>query len=495
MAAARGRPTTATATCSGFSTPPRSTVAADQKGGGALHVTSKAAGLARLEHYMKFLGGARLEGEQRVSVADEATAWLTSDNEQVTLLGTSWQFPGDRLRQRAAVDGRTRYRPARRHRRTDLAGRNAGRERLRSAPGRGEFQRAPHCRKDDRHRARTGRCDRHQPDCQGQGGGHLPAEGDTPARRIRSTSLVATGDPGIGIQNATFAGPVEYRETRAARKGIDPIDRTAKSIRLDVQTKPGFGDLERAEFHGNVHFTEGTTTTADAPLAIYAIKEDRLDLSPSATGDPGIGPHVSDGHINVDARTIQMVLGTQKMSAETKVRSLMQPQNRNAPQPAAPGGKLPQVAAVPSATPPARDTSKRPGAPAAGQPAAKTGDDSTVKMPSMLKQDEPVNVTANRLDYDGANSLATYTGNARLWQDRDRGPQADTIVLDDKTRQPARDDQRAHGDVAHNRRRPVKSDQKPKAPQVQPTADHHRRRRAALRGRQAHAPPTRRRPT
>ena len=37
-------------------------------------------------------------------------------------------------------------------------------------------------------------------------------------------------------------------------------------------------------------------------------------------------------------------------------------------------------------------------------------------MPAILKQNEPVNVTANRLDYDGNNSQATYKGNARLWQ-------------------------------------------------------------------------------
>jgi lipopolysaccharide export system protein LptA len=408
------------------------TVAADQQGGGALHVRSKAAGLARLEHYMKFLGGARLEGEQRVSVADEATARLTSDNEQVTLLelrgnsrvtgtGSGPQSMDARdIDLRVGTDGRT------------LQGATLVENASVQLPG--ESSSSGHRIAGKTIEIALG------PDgatvtsltAKDKVEVLLPAEGDTPARRIRSTSLVATGDPGIGIQNATFAGPVEYRETRAARKGIDPIDRTAKSIRLDVQTKPGFGDLERAEFHGNVHFTEGTTTTADAPLAVYSIKDDRLDLSPSATGDPGIGPHVSDGHINVDARTIQMVLGTQKMSAETKVRSLMQPQNRNAPQPAAPGEKLPQVAAVPSATPPARDTSKRPGAAATGQPAAKTGDDSTVKMPSMLKQDEPVTVTANRLEYDGATSLATYTGNARLWQEETE-VRADTIVLDDKS--------------------------------------------------------------
>jgi lipopolysaccharide export system protein LptA len=53
-------------------------------------------------------------------------------------------------------------------------------------------------------------------------------------------------------------------------------------------------------------------------------------------------------------------------------------------------------------------------------------------MPSLLKQNEPVNVRSNRLDYDGASSLATYEGNATLWQD-DTTIKADKIVVDDKT--------------------------------------------------------------
>ena len=37
-------------------------VAADNKGNGAIHVTSKQAGMARPEHYMKFTAAARKEG-------------------------------------------------------------------------------------------------------------------------------------------------------------------------------------------------------------------------------------------------------------------------------------------------------------------------------------------------------------------------------------------------------------------------------------------------
>jgi hypothetical protein len=146
----------------------------------------------------------------------------------------------------------------------------------------------------------------------------LPPDGDTPSRRIRAASLLATGAPGTGIQAATFLGGVEYRESRAARGKLAAVDRTAKSQRMDIKTKPGFGDLEQADFHNNVHFTDGPKTVADAPTAIYSIAKDRLDLSPGA-GDAGPTPHVSDGRISVEARNIEMTLGTQMM-IDTRVQ-------------------------------------------------------------------------------------------------------------------------------------------------------------------------------
>src|SRR5207245_6030896 len=98
---------------------------------------------------------------------------------------------------------------------------------------------------------------------------------------------------------------------RAARGTLAAIDRIAKSQKLDAKTKPGFGDLERAEFHHTVHFTDGPQTTADSPTAVYSIAQDRMDLSPEA-GDVGKGPTVFNGRISVDARNIQMTLASQK---------------------------------------------------------------------------------------------------------------------------------------------------------------------------------------
>jgi lipopolysaccharide export system protein LptA len=405
-------------------------VVPDKKGNGAIHVTAKAAGMARADHYMKFTGDARLDGEGHLTQADEATAYLTEDDERVTrmeLRGNS------RMTGKPGASGPQDMRA----RDIDLAYAEDGRT-LQAArlvedavvqlPGeKGKPGRRIAGKAMDIVMAPDGATvtnlvanENVQVD--------LPPDGDTPARRIRSASLLATGAPGAqapgaapeGIQAATFAGNVEYRETRAARGKLAEIDRAAKSDRMDIKTKPGFGDLERADFHNNVHFTDGPDTVADAPTAVYAIALDRLDLSPGP-GDKGLGPHVSNARISIDARSIQMGLTNQRMKADTNVRSVMMPEA---------AGTKPGAAANP---PPAKAGSPQGKAPAAaGQPSAKTNDAAPVKVPSMLKQNEPVNVKSNRLDYDGASSLATYEGNARLWQD-DTEIKADKIVVEDKT--------------------------------------------------------------
>lgn len=378
-------------------------VGADKKGNGAIHVTSTSAGMARLEHYMKFTGEARLDGEGHLIRADEVTAVLTEDDERLTHM---------ELRGNSSVTGKPGASGPQdmRAKDIDMAYGEDGRT-LQSARlvenasiqlpgGKGKTGRRIAGRAMDIAMGADGATVTHlsanenvQVD--------LPPDGDLPARRIRSASLMATGPEGAGIQTATFSGSVEFRESRGGRGKLTEIDRTARSERLDVRTKPGFGDIERADFHTNVHFTDGPNTAADAPTAVYNIAQDRLELSPG-DGDKGLGPRVSDGRISVDAVRIQMGLGNQKMKADTNVRSVM------TQKPAKPAGK-PAVA---------------------GQPPPKA--DVAVKVPSLLKQDQPVNVKSNRLDYDGASSLATYEGNATLWQE-DTTIRADKIVVDDKT--------------------------------------------------------------
>ena len=366
----------------------------DQTGSGAAHITAQAAGMAQADHYMRFPGNARFDGEGHIIETDEAMVFLTNDNEKVQRMelrgnsrirGKPGQSGPQAMRARNidvtyAPDGRT-LQTAHLVENASVALPGEPGKRPKQVAAKGiDVALAP----DGSTVTNLTANENVQVD--------LPADGEIPQRRIRAATLLATGPPQGGITNAAFVGDVEFHESRAAQGNLAAIDRTSKSQRLDAKTKPGFGDLQSAEFHNDVHFTDDPDTTAEAPTAVYSITNDTLDLTPGQ-GDVGAGPHVANGRITVEARNVQMALTSQRMKADTNVRSHMVQQSSSS-------------------------SSK-----------GKNGD---VKMPSMLKQDKPVNVKSNRLDYDGDKSVAVYSGNAHLWQE-ETDIKADTIVLEDKT--------------------------------------------------------------
>lgn len=378
----------------------RVTVAADKQGGGAVDATAGSAGLARADHYLRLSRAAHVVAEGRTIDADEATAYLTPDDDHIQTMelrghgriagGASGPqtMAADNIDLTYAADGRTLQNSRlMQNAVVELPGERgtAGRKITAATI---DIALAP----DGATVTNLNATERVQVD--------LAAEGDQPARRVRSTMLTAVGAAGAGLQNATFVDKVEFREALAARRDQPAIDRTARADKLIMDTKPGLGAIQQADFHGNVHFTSGAQTTAEAPRAIYRVDRDEIVLSPGESGEAGPTPNVNDGKVSVEARNIRLVLGTQKLSADTKVRSWLQAEKKDAAK------KEPDT--------------KTPGA--AG----------TSRVPSMLKQDEQVNVTSNRLEYDGSASLATYSGNANLWQG-ETTVKADTIVLDSKT--------------------------------------------------------------
>ncbi|MEP6916700.1 MAG: LptA/OstA family protein [Acidobacteriota bacterium] len=421
------------------------TVAADAQGQGALEANSGAAGMARADHYIKLLRTGHINAEGRLIDADEILILLApatpeagaQENDRVQGL----QLRGN---SRIAGGGAANGPQAMSARDIDLAYAEDGRT-LQHAqlmengvlqlPGEGkstgqriagktiDIALAP----DGATITNLTATENVQLD--------IPSDGDVPAKRIRSATLTASGAPGAGLQNATFGGNVDYRETRAARGAVAAVDRAARSLSLIVETKPGFGALQQADFHGNVHFTDGPQVAADATRAIYHVDRDEIDMAPS--DDPGPpAPRVSDGRVTVEARTIEFVLSTRKLKADTKVRSSMLPQQKPAaapPQkPAGAAAGRGQTAPAPSGrgAAPARSGRALPPAPVPPIPAA--GSDQPTHLPSLLKPDQVVTVTSNRLEYDGAVGHAVYSGNSRLWQG-DTTVRGDTIIVDDKT--------------------------------------------------------------
>jgi lipopolysaccharide export system protein LptA len=224
----------------------------------------------------------------------------------------------------------------------------------------------------------------------------LPGDQRSTTKQIRSSTLAATGAAGQGVQQLTFEGPVEFRESRAAARGSTALDRTARAMRLVVDTKPGFGTIDRADFRGNVSITDGADVTAGAPRALYHLATEEMELSPSGS-ERGPAPFVNDSRVQVEARNIRFSPASRRLVADTDVRSTIQARRQAQAKP-----RAGQAA-------PAREA----------------------RLPSMLSPDQPVTVTANRLEYDGQ-SVATYDGNARLWQDKSK-VYADSIVIDDRT--------------------------------------------------------------
>jgi lipopolysaccharide transport protein LptA len=368
----------------------RIAVEPDAKGEGAVDAQAGAAGLARADHYIQLTRGGRIESGGRVMEADDITVRLTADDERVESI---------QLRVNSRITGASAGMHAMSARDIDLTYGPDGRT-LQHAhlvdnaavqlPGAGGAagQRVS-ARTIDLTMSPDGAtltalaADQNvQLD--------LPPEQGGPARRIRSARLESAGS-GAGLQAATFTGGVELRETRAARGTLAAIDRTARSRRLIVATAPGLGAIQQADFRGDVEIVDAPDVTARAPRIVHRVAEDRLDLSPGE-GEPGPEPQVSDSRVTVRARTIELTLSTRTMKADTDVRSTLKPRPRT-PADAAPG----------------RDR----------------------QLPAVLQEDEPVNVTANRLGYDGAASVATYTGDATLWQGETK-IQAPTITLDDR---------------------------------------------------------------
>jgi lipopolysaccharide export system protein LptA len=210
----------------------------------------------------------------------------------------------------------------------------------------------------------------------------LPAPSGQPAKSIKSTSLVASGDDKLGLTAAVFSEGVEYRESG----GSPAIQRLVRSRNLDATLKNGFAEISDARFTGNVQFNDGGMQASAADMR-YKVAAGAVDLS----GKIGNAlPHVANDQIIVDAGRIEMVLAGPKMTAtEGPVRTVLK----------ARGG--------------------------AGKDAA--------KMPGLMQQDRDVNASSDTLAYDGANgSTAEFSGNVRLFQGETL-VQGQKVVIEGKT--------------------------------------------------------------
>lgn len=360
-------------------------VAPGEKTGAGADITAGTAGYARRDNYMRFERGVKLVREGRIVEADAATAFLGPDGgrlQNMELRGNSrivsrGAAPGG-LQAMRSTDMNLTYGPdGETLERAVLAGNAAiqltgesGKAGRRIA---GEYVDVAFGAGGDITQL-TAR-DRVEL--------LIPADKDAPERVIRSTAMEGTGKGGQGLTSARFIDGVEFREAR----GPGQL-RIARARTLDVVMQPGSGAIDEANFSGSTRFEDGALR-ASAADGRYQIAKGVLHLSGSEGPND---PRVQDERVTVDAKKIDLTFEGTRLVAIDNVRSVLKP------------------------------------APKATDPKAKTAQ----KVPGLLKADRPVNVTGATLNYDGGNSLATYNGAARLWQD-ETTIQGDTIVLDEKT--------------------------------------------------------------
>jgi len=355
--------------------------APDAAGAGGLEVTSGGAGLSRGDHQIHFERGVRIERADRVIDTLDAVVTLSDDETRVR----SVALRGDsRITRRTDTPPRPGDLTAMASRDMDLAYADDGLT-LESAILVGAARLDLAGEAEARRRIGAERLDiRLGPD--GATVTSLQGRDDVsiemPAQRVTAAALDARGDGG-GLRTAALSGGVTFRETPAAPPdGGKPVDRVARSARLDLALDAGFGAVNAADFAGDVTFTDGTWR-GEGQRAHYAPVAGTLALS---TGDQANAlPRVADDRLTIDARAIELALATSSLTAKGSVQTVIHARQADAP--------------------------------------------ADQKLPALLADDAPVYVAAATLDYDGANALATFGGGARLWQG-DTLVQGDTVTLD-----------------------------------------------------------------
>jgi LPS export ABC transporter protein LptC len=196
----------------------------------------------------------------------------------------------------------------------------------------------------------------------------LPAAGGAPARQVRARSMDAAGEPGKGMTSASFRDDVQFRE----EPGDGGAPRVARSRTLVVALE---GDeVSSAIFTGQARFEE-RGLTASAGEARYEPARGVLRLEGA---DGGEGPRVRDDRITVEAAAIAVTLEGRSMVASGNVKTRL---------------------------------------------------DASRTSPGLLNREQPANVSAGRLEYEGDAERAVYTGAAQLWQG-DTAIRADRLTLD-----------------------------------------------------------------
>ena len=208
-----------------------------------------------------------------------------------------------------------------------------------------------------------------------------------PQQEIRAGTLTGSGTPDIGLSAVRFDRGVEYRERRRTTAANTAATRVVRADRLEAGVDPGLSSLLKVEFRGNVRF-EDETRRGEADEAAYDVTAGVMTLG--SAGAAGQTPRLIDATSTIEAPRLEVALDGSTVVASGGVKSVL---------------------------------------------TSETGDATEAiadKMPTLLAQDQKVNVAADGLQYDGDAGLATYSGQARLWQGV-TSFRGDTIAMNSRT--------------------------------------------------------------
>jgi lipopolysaccharide transport protein LptA len=367
----------------------------EENGGAGTSIRAGAAGMARGDGYVRFERGVRITRDGGEMEADQATAYLSADEQDVEMMelrGNSRVAGagGDRaaLESMSARNMNLRYAPGGALQNATLAGESV----VRIADGAGSGGRRIAAEWIEIQMADGG-----EP-VTGISAGEdvhleLPGERDTPARTITAESMAATGNESAGLTEAVFTGNVVFQEmappvSRPSSAGSTA--RVARAPRLELAVTGGMASIEDAAFSGGVSFDDGARNIT-AGEARYRVTQQLLLLR-GVDPRTGQNPRVVDESATITAEEMEIALGGRALEARGGVTSALKATGFEATARATTGGGA--------------------------------------RRPGMLSQDQPVDALADKLVYDGAERRAVYTGNARLFQG-ETAIQGDEIVLDD----------------------------------------------------------------
>lgn len=364
-------------------------VAPDDNGAGGLEATSGAASLARQDKYVRFERDVRILRDNRRIQTDSAVGHLSEDESHITALDLEGHSS---VTTEGAASGGLEAMSA--HAISLAYGEDGEHVERALLAGGASIRLAGDGQKPGRRVAGElldvglGPDGNTVTSLTGRDGVHLefPADGRTPPRSVRAAVLDSASGGADALTGARLRDNVEYRELI----GTPPVPRIVRARVLDLTFTSGMSAITDARFTGAVRLEEGDLR-ATANTARYDVDRGVIELQ----GDARTPPTVADARMTIDANQILLTVEGPKVAAMQAVRSVL-----------------------------------RPGT-SADQVAGGKGSPDQVKLPGFLDGNQPVNATADALDYDGTISRAVYDGNARLWQG-DSAVQGDSITIDSK---------------------------------------------------------------